>query len=67
MISLKKKEEIDFDLTSLDNDIEITKISINPDDNQERISNELYNISNARLTIRLGALAEKPMQDLLLD
>jgi len=63
---LKKKEEIDFDLTSLDNDIEITKISINPDDNQERISNELYNISNARLTIRLGALAEKIENEKLL-
>ena len=48
---LKKKSKIDFDMTSLDNDIEITKISINPDDNQERISNELYNITNTRLTI----------------
>ena len=64
--NLKKKREIDFDLTSLDNDIEITKISINPDDNQERISNELYNISNARLTIRLGALAEKIENEKLL-
>ena len=53
-------------MASLDNDIEITKISINPDDNQERISNELYNITNTRLTIRLGALAEKIENEKLL-
>ena len=64
--NLKKKGKIDFDLTSLDNDIEITKISINPDDNQERISNELYNISNSRLTIKLGPLAEKIENEKLL-
>ena len=63
---LKKKSKIDFDMASLDNDIEITKISIHPDDNQERISNELYNITNARLTIRLGALAEKIENEKLL-
>jgi hypothetical protein len=63
---IKKKPKIDFDLTSLDNDIELTKISINPDDNQERISNELYNITNARITIRLGALAEKIENEKLL-
>jgi hypothetical protein len=62
----KNKRKIDFDLTSLDNDIEITKISINPDDNQERISNELYNIGNFRLTIKLGALAEKIENEKLL-
>ena len=53
---VRKKNKIY--VVSLDNDIEITKMSINPDDNQERISNELYNIGNIRLTIKLGNLAE---------
>ena len=64
--SSKNKRKMDFDLASLDNDIEITKMSINPDDNQERISNELYNINNIRLTIKLGALAEKIENEKLL-
>ena len=62
----KKNEKIDFDLTSLDNDIEITKISINYDENKDRISNELFNLKNTRLTIRLGALAEKIEKEKLL-
>ena len=62
----KKKNEIDFDMNSLDNDIEITKISIHPDENQERISNLLNNIDKTRLTIRLGPLAEKIENEKLL-
>ena len=61
-----KQGKIDFDLASLDNDIEITKISINYDENKDRISNELLNLKNARLTIRLGALAEKIENEKLL-
>ena len=41
--SLNKKPTIEFDLTSLDNDIEITKISINYDETKDRISNVLSN------------------------
>ena len=66
--SSKKIDKIDFDLTSLDNDIEITKISINYDENQnqELVERELNNINKTRLTIKLGAFAEKIENEKLL-
>ena len=64
--STKKKGKIDFDLASLDNDIEITKISINYDENKDYISNELFNLKNTRFTIRLGAFEEKIENEKLL-
>ena len=63
---LIKKETIDFDLASLDNDIEITKISINYDENKDKISTELFNTNKTRLTIRLGDLEEKIEKEKLL-
>ena len=62
----RKKDQIDFDITSLDNDIEITKISINFDENQDMALNELNNINKTRFTIRLGPLAEKIQNEKLL-
>ena len=64
--TLRKKDQIDFDITSLDNDIEITKISINFDENQDMALNELNNINKTRFTIRLGPLAEKIQNEKLL-
>ena len=64
--TLRKKDKIDFDITSLDNDIEITKISINFDENQDMALNELNNINKTRFTIRLGPLAEKIQNEKLL-
>ena len=64
--SAKTKAKIDFDLTSLDNDIEITKISINYDENKDPISNELFNSKSTRFTIRLGAFAETIEKEKLL-
>ena len=62
----REKSKIDFDLTSLDNDIEITKISINFDENQETTLNEFNNMNKTRFTIRLGPLAEKIQNEKLL-
>ena len=50
----------------MDNDIEITKISINFDENQDMALNELNNINKTRFTIRLGPLAEKIQNEKLL-
>ena len=62
----RKKDKIDFDLASLDNDIEITKISINIDENRDTVLNEFNNINKTRLTIKLGPLAEKIQNEKLL-
>ena len=64
--SLMKKNINEFDLASLDYEKEMTKMSINFDENQDRISKELNYMNNARLTIRLGALAEKIENEKLL-
>ena len=64
--SLNKKPTIEFDLTSLDNDIEITKISINYDETKDRISNVLSNTNKTRLTIKLGPFQEKIENEKLL-
>ena len=64
--TLRKKDQIDFDITSLDNDIEITKISINFDENQDMALNELNSINKTRFTIKLGPLAEKIQNEKLL-
>ena len=50
----------------MDNDIEITKISINYDENKDKISTELFNTNKTRLTIRLGDLEEKIEKEKLL-
>ena len=63
---LNKKPTIEFDLTSLDNDIEITKISIDYDETKDRISNVLSNTNKTRLTIKLGPFQEKIENEKLL-